>query len=65
MSCWEMAFRNVGIQPIGIGDIWRWMVTKCALKVAGPSATSECGADQLCACLKVGVEGSVHAISAV
>ena len=40
-------------------------MAKCVLKVAGPLATLECDADQLCVDLKAGVEGGVHAVSAV
>ena len=52
----------VGIRPIEIGDVIRRAAAKCVLLVAGASATSECGADQLCAGLKAGVEGGVHAV---
>ena len=66
MACREMALGKDGggIRPIGIGDIFRRGMAKCVLKVAGPSATSECGADQLCAGLKAGAEGGVHGVSA-
>ena len=67
MSCWELTLGKdpVGIRPIRIGDIWRQAMEKCVLKVARPSALSECSADQLCTGMKAGVEGSVHALSVV
>ena len=67
MACREMALGKdpIGIRHIGIGDIWRRAMAKGVLKVAGPLATLECGVDQLCAGLKAGVEGGVHAVLAV
>ena len=64
MACRELALGKipVGIRPIGIGDVIRRAAAKCVLLVAGASATSECGADQLCAGLKAGVEGGFHAV---
>ena len=67
MACRELALGKdpIGIRPVGIGDIFRRAAAKCVLVVAGPLATTECRSDQLCAGLKAGVDGTVHAVSAV
>ena len=59
---WLMALdKYLGIQPIGRGEIWRWLLAKCILKVAGAEAKDACGNAQLCAGLEAGIEGTVHA----
>ena len=67
LACRELALgkKPIGIRPIGIGDIFRRAAAKVVLLVAGPSATTACGADQLCAGLKAGVESGVHAVSGI
>ena len=52
-----------GIRPIGIGELWRRLFSKCFLKVAGQQAKEICGTSQLCAGLEAGVEGGVHAMT--
>ena len=54
-----------GVRPVGIGKIWRRLFAKCVLKVAGAEATEVYGSDQLCAGLKAGIEGAVHAVRAM
>ena len=48
-----------GIRPIGIGDIWGWLLANCVLKVAGANTKDACGNVQLCAGLEAGIEGAV------
>ena len=50
-----------GVRLIGIGKIWRRMLTKCVLKVAGSEAKNACGNAQLSAGLEAGIEDAVHA----
>ena len=57
--------KQPGIRPIGIGETWRRLFAKCVLRVAGTEAEIQCGADQLCAGLKAGIDGAVHAMSAL
>ena len=52
-----------GTRPIGIGELWRRLFSKCFLKVAGQQAKEICGTSQLCAGLEAGVEGGVHAMT--
>ena len=54
-----------GVRPVGIGEIWRRLFSKCVLKEAGAEATEACGSDQLCAGLKADIEGAVHAVRAM
>ena len=52
-----------GVRPIGIGEIWRRLLAKCVLKVAGGEAKAACGNAQLSAGLEAGIEGACHAAS--
>ena len=66
MMCREVALDKMpGVCPLGIGDILRRLTAKCVLEAAGPQATDACGADQLCAGLKLGCEGGIHGMSAL
>jgi hypothetical protein len=54
--------KEPGTRPIGIGESYSRLLAKCVLKVVGPDATVACGALNLCAGLKAGIEGAVHAM---
>jgi len=49
--------KKPGFRPIGNIQIWRRLMAKTVVRIAGPVATDACGADQLCAGLKAGIEG--------
>ena len=51
-----------GIRPLGCGEIWRRLFAKVLLMVAMLEAEIECGTDQLCGGLRVGIEDGVHAM---
>ena len=51
-----------GTRPIGIGEIWRRLMTKCLLAVTGYQATEAAGNYNLCAGLSSGIEGAIHAM---
>ena len=51
-----------GVRPVSIGELWKRLITKCFLLVAGQTAKEVCGVDQLCAGLEAGVEGGVHSM---
>ena len=48
------------VRPVGVGETWRHLFSKIALKVMGPEATMACQDDQLCAGLKAGSDGVIH-----
>ena len=52
--------KSPGIRPTRIGEIWRRILAKCVLKVAGAEAKDACGNAQLYTGLEAGIEGVVH-----
>ena len=52
-----------GVRPVGIGEVWRRLMAKCVLSVAGHEAKTVCGSQQLCCGLEAGIEGAVHTLS--
>ena len=54
--------KQPGTRPVGVGDIWRRLMAKCLLKVAGPEAKSACGTNQLAGVLEAKIEGAIHEI---
>ena len=48
---------------MGIGDIFKWAIAKCALKVCGEDAKGDCGSANLCAGLEAGIEGALHSVT--
>ena len=51
-----------GVRPVGIGESWMRLISKCVLHVAGGEAKESCGIDQLCVGLESGIEGGIHAM---
>ena len=48
--------KQPGIRPVGVGGgMWRCLMVKCLLKVAGPEAKSACGTTQLVGGLEAGI----------
>ena len=54
--------KDPGTRPVGIGEVYRRLMAKCVLKIVGDRATHACGNLNLCAGLKAGIEGAVHAV---
>ena len=55
--------KEPGVRPVGIGEIWKRAVAKCALKIVGEDAKGACGSTNLCAGLEAGIEGALHSVS--
>ncbi|CEM17622.1 unnamed protein product [Vitrella brassicaformis CCMP3155] len=55
--------KQPGVRPIGIEEVLMRIMGKAMAKAVGVDAEIVCGADQLCAGLKGGVEGAIHAVS--
>ena len=63
MACRLVALdKEPGTRPVGIGEVYRRLMAKCVLRVVGDRATRACGNLNLCAGLKAGIEGAVHAV---
>ena len=43
-----MLDKQPGTRPVGIGEIWRRLLAKCVLRVAGAQATQACGNFNVC-----------------
>jgi hypothetical protein len=52
-----------GVHPLGIGKTWRRICVKLITSACGSAAKEQCGINQLCAGLKAGIDGSIHAPS--
>ena len=46
---------------MGIGECWLRGISKLVLREVGGDAKMACGSAQLCAGLKAGIEGALHA----
>jgi hypothetical protein len=54
--------KEPGTRPVGIGETYRRLMAKCLLLAIGHQAATACGNYNLCAGLKAGIEGAVHAV---
>ena len=59
--CWLIGMDKMpGIRPVGIGDIWRCLLTKCLLQVTGEEAEIMCNVDQLCCGIRADIEADIY-----
>ena len=54
--------KHPGIQPVKLGEMWWHIFAKIVLKIAGLEETMSCQYDQLCAGIKVGIDGTIHGV---
>jgi hypothetical protein len=54
-----------GVRTIGIGEMWRWTISKAILVVAGNGVTMTCKTDNPCGGLQGGIDGAIHASQAM
>ena len=57
--------KQTGVRQVGVGETWRRIFSEIMLNVTGPQASMECQDDQLCAILKVVINGMVHRVQAI
>ena len=63
MACLLVALdKGTGVRPTGIEETLLQALAKLAMRAAGDQAKTARGNHQLCAGLKAGIEGSIHAV---
>ncbi len=63
MSCRLIALdKDPGVRPVGIGEVYRRLWAKCAIKVSCSGPALACGNANLCAGLPAGIEAALHAM---
>ena len=51
-----------GVSPVGVGEMWCHIFTKCVLKVTGSEAPHVCRDGQICTGLELEIDGWVHGV---
>ena len=65
MGCRLVALdKQPGVRPLGIGEIWRRVMAKFALKACQEDIKAACGSMNLCTGLEADIEGVLHPVSA-
>ena len=54
-----------GVRPVSFKEKWRRLFANCVLKFTGTESTNACKDDQICAKLKVVIDGAVHRVQAI
>ena len=58
-------YKQPGVCPVGVGEMWRHIFSKIVLKFTGPEATTAWHDDQMCAGLKSGIDGAIHGVQSL
>ena len=56
--------KQPGVQPVGIGEMWRRIFAKIVLKFTGPEATIAFQDDHMCAAFKAVIDSAIHGVQA-
>ena len=54
--------KRPGVRPVVIGETLRRALAKLVMRAAGDQSKTACGNLQLCAGIKAGIEGAIHAV---
>ena len=57
--------KKLGVRPIGVGDVPRWIIAKAILHVIGDDIQLAAGALQTCAGHNAGSEAAIHAMKSI
>ncbi len=63
-ECWRLT-KKPGVRPLACGEIWMRLWVDCLNTETKVGATTACGNVNLCAGLRAGIEGNLHAVWAV
>ena len=64
-GCLIALYKQPGVRPVGVGEMWWHIFVKIVLNIAGLEETMSCQYDQLCAGIKVGIDGTIHGVQAL
>jgi hypothetical protein len=65
MVCIVALDKSLGVQPLGVGEVWMRLWSDCSHMKTKAVATSACGNTQLCAGLHSGIKANLHAVWAI
>ena len=54
--------KKLGVRPVGVGETWCRLFSKCVIKATVPKATHTCKYDHTCAGLKAVIDGALNGI---
>ena len=57
--------KQPGVRPVGVGETWWSIFANIVLKITGPEATMACQDDQMCAGIRVVIDGVIHRVQAL
>ena len=57
--------KQPGVSPVGVGEMWIPLFAKCVLRFMGPESTNAFQDDQLCAVLKLVIDGAAYGVQSI